>query len=88
MTDPGNNADGEYFAGLFGTPALTRRANWDGREEPLTITNEQLHAYTGEKTRRRVIETIRQIRATGQKPSDFGAPVEYDTIDIDHEVID
>jgi hypothetical protein len=77
-----------HFDELFGQPELTRRENWDGKEESLTITNEQLHTYMGEKARRKIIETIRQIRATGQKPSDFGAPVEYDTIDIDHEVVD
>ena len=25
-----------HFDELFGQPELTRRANWDGREEPLT----------------------------------------------------
>jgi len=35
MPETGNNFEGEYFAGLFGQPELTRRANWDGREEPL-----------------------------------------------------
>ena len=35
MPETGNNSENEYFAGLFGEPELTRRANWDGREESL-----------------------------------------------------
>ena len=63
-----------HFDELFGLPELTRRANWDGKEEPLHATKKPLMAMfmpvdTGEPTLIRFID-------------------QQDTIDIDHEVVD
>ena len=73
MTEPGNNSEDEYFAGLFRQPELTRRENWDGREEPL-------HPMPQETPSQRWDRLAQQLRHGGTAPPD--------TLDIDHEVVD
>ena len=62
----------DYFNELFGQPELTRRENWDGREEPVVPAARPDDAldWTTRTARHR----------PGQQP--------VVTIDIDHEVVD
>ena len=70
----------DYFNNLFGQPELTRRENWDGREEPVIgriltdgaeLSLEEAHA----------------LAAMFPGTIDSSA-LPDNTIDIDHEVVD
>ena len=78
MPDAGNNSESEYFAGLFGAPELTRRANWDRREEPLTF-DRMLQEDEAEGRLRQ------QLRNTDRPGNYFH--LDENTLDIDHEVV-
>lgn len=82
MPDAGNNTEGEYFAGLFGTPELTRRPNWGGREEPLSLMLGD-HHLSGD-----ILREMWEKDTSDPNSAAYGMPVPGNTIDIDHEVVD
>ena len=61
-----------YFERLFGVPEPTRRANWDGREEPLIVFGGNHHLSS-----QQLEQKLAELKKTGSN----------DTIDIDYEEI-
>lgn len=79
MPDAGKNSEGGYFAGFFGHPEPVRRANWDGREEPLTFDRMVQEDEAEGRLRQ-------QLRNTDRPGNYFH--LDENTLDIYHEVID
>ena len=85
-----------HFDELYGQPKLTRRENWDGREEPVTsftLTGRRgniLHLVAPDDAPvyKATLDELNELDWTTRKARHRPGQQPVVTIDIDHEVVD